>query len=141
MEIISDTARSSIPALGYAGTYAIANVLLTLAGSRRLTGSSIWGFQRKAVALIQTASRPISSDACKNLRTGHGDHQRYRAQQHSGARLCRHLRHCQRLADAIWGFQRKAVALIQTASRPISSDACKNIFKQAKGYALPLRFP
>jgi len=30
MEIISDTARSSIPALGYAGTYAIANVLLTL---------------------------------------------------------------------------------------------------------------
>jgi putative transport protein len=33
MEIISDTARSNIPALGYAGTYAIANVLLTLAGS------------------------------------------------------------------------------------------------------------
>ena len=33
MEIISDTARSSIPALGYAGTYAIANVLLTLAGT------------------------------------------------------------------------------------------------------------
>ncbi len=32
MEIISDTARSNIPALGYAGTYAIANVLLTLAG-------------------------------------------------------------------------------------------------------------
>ena len=32
MEIISDTARSNIPALGYA-TYAIANVLLTLAGS------------------------------------------------------------------------------------------------------------
>ncbi|MFH7127529.1 TrkA C-terminal domain-containing protein [Klebsiella pneumoniae] len=28
MEIISDTARSNIPALGYAGTYAIANVLL-----------------------------------------------------------------------------------------------------------------
>ncbi|MCS6038078.1 hypothetical protein LNQ52_30650 [Klebsiella pneumoniae subsp. pneumoniae] len=27
MEIISDTARSNIPALGYAGTYAIANVL------------------------------------------------------------------------------------------------------------------
>ncbi|AYC18792.1 Aspartate/alanine antiporter [Dickeya dianthicola] len=33
MEIISDAARSNIPALGYAGTYAIANVLLTLAGS------------------------------------------------------------------------------------------------------------
>lgn len=33
LEIISDTARSSIPALGYAGTYAIANVLLTLAGT------------------------------------------------------------------------------------------------------------
>lgn len=33
MEIISDTAHSSIPALGYAGTYAIANVLLTLAGT------------------------------------------------------------------------------------------------------------
>lgn len=33
LEIISDTARSSIPALGYAGTYAIANVILTLAGT------------------------------------------------------------------------------------------------------------
>ncbi|QKJ86559.1 transporter [Paramixta manurensis] len=33
MEIISDTSRSNIPALGYAGTYAIANVLLTLAGT------------------------------------------------------------------------------------------------------------
>lgn len=33
LEIISDTARSNIPALGYAGTYAIANVLLTLTGS------------------------------------------------------------------------------------------------------------
>ncbi len=33
MEIISDASRSNIPALGYAGTYAIANVLLTLAGS------------------------------------------------------------------------------------------------------------
>ncbi|GFN45174.1 aspartate:alanine antiporter [Candidatus Regiella insecticola] len=33
MDIISDNARSNIPALGYAGTYAIANVLLTLAGS------------------------------------------------------------------------------------------------------------
>ena len=28
-----DTARSNIPALGYVGTYAIANVLLTLAGT------------------------------------------------------------------------------------------------------------
>lgn len=33
MEIISDASRSNIPALGYAGTYAIANVLLTLAGT------------------------------------------------------------------------------------------------------------
>ncbi|WP_241624865.1 aspartate:alanine antiporter [Rosenbergiella epipactidis] len=33
LAIISDTARSSIPALGYAGTYAIANVILTLAGT------------------------------------------------------------------------------------------------------------
>lgn len=33
MEIISDTACSNILALGYAGTYAIANVLLTLAGT------------------------------------------------------------------------------------------------------------
>lgn len=33
LEIISETARSSIPALGYAGTYAIANVLLTLGGT------------------------------------------------------------------------------------------------------------
>jgi putative transport protein len=33
LEIISDTARSNIPALGYAGTYAIANVLLTIAGT------------------------------------------------------------------------------------------------------------
>lgn len=33
MEIISDTARSNIPALCYAGTYTIANVLLTFAGT------------------------------------------------------------------------------------------------------------
>lgn len=33
MEIINDLSRSNIPALGYAGTYAIANVLLTLAGT------------------------------------------------------------------------------------------------------------
>ncbi|CAD6510286.1 aspartate:alanine antiporter [Candidatus Profftia tarda] len=32
MEIISDASRSNIPALGYAGTYAIANVLFTIAG-------------------------------------------------------------------------------------------------------------
>ncbi len=38
MEIISDTARSNIPVLGYAGTYALANVLLTLA---TLAGSLI----------------------------------------------------------------------------------------------------
>lgn len=33
MDIINDYAKSSIPALGYAGTYTIANVLLTLAGT------------------------------------------------------------------------------------------------------------
>lgn len=33
MDMINEYARSSIPALGYAGTYAIANVLLTLAGT------------------------------------------------------------------------------------------------------------
>ncbi|MGL5628517.1 MAG: aspartate:alanine antiporter, partial [Plesiomonas shigelloides] len=33
MEVINTLSRSNIPALGYAGTYAIANVLLTLAGS------------------------------------------------------------------------------------------------------------
>jgi putative transport protein len=33
MDIINQHARSTIPALGYAGTYAIANVLLTLAGT------------------------------------------------------------------------------------------------------------
>ncbi|CAH0533711.1 Aspartate/alanine antiporter [Vibrio stylophorae] len=33
MDMINEQARSSIPALGYAGTYAIANVLLTLAGT------------------------------------------------------------------------------------------------------------
>ncbi|MHA7846230.1 aspartate:alanine antiporter [Serratia sp. D1N4] len=44
MEIISDTARSNIPALGYAGTYAIANVLLTLAGSLIVViWPGIWG--------------------------------------------------------------------------------------------------
>lgn len=41
MEIISDTAHSNIPALGYAGTYAIANVLLTLAGTLIVV---IWPF-------------------------------------------------------------------------------------------------
>lgn len=50
MEIISDTARSNIPALGYAGTYAIANVLLTLAGTLIVI---IWRatiiFEKKAV--------------------------------------------------------------------------------------------
>ncbi|MGL4860814.1 MAG: aspartate:alanine antiporter [Enterobacteriaceae bacterium] len=33
LDLITSAARSNIPALGYAGTYAIANVLLTLAGS------------------------------------------------------------------------------------------------------------
>ncbi|OON40900.1 transporter [Izhakiella australiensis] len=33
MDIINDASGSNIPALGYAGTYAIANVLLTLAGT------------------------------------------------------------------------------------------------------------
>lgn len=33
MDIISDASKSNIPALGYAGTYAITNVLLTLAGT------------------------------------------------------------------------------------------------------------
>ncbi|WWO99125.1 MAG: aspartate:alanine antiporter [Candidatus Dasytiphilus stammeri] len=33
MEIINEASHSNIPALGYAGTYAIANVLLTLAGT------------------------------------------------------------------------------------------------------------
>ena len=33
MDMINEYARSSVPALGYAGTYAIANVLLTLAGT------------------------------------------------------------------------------------------------------------
>ncbi|WWO99599.1 MAG: aspartate:alanine antiporter [Candidatus Dasytiphilus stammeri] len=33
MEIINDASHSNIPALGYAGTYAIANVLLTLVGT------------------------------------------------------------------------------------------------------------
>ncbi|WWO96785.1 MAG: aspartate:alanine antiporter [Candidatus Dasytiphilus stammeri] len=33
MEIINEASHSNIPALGYAGTYAIANVMLTLAGT------------------------------------------------------------------------------------------------------------
>ncbi|WP_434360164.1 aspartate:alanine antiporter [Parasalinivibrio latis] len=33
MDMITEYARSTIPALGYAGTYAIANILLTLAGT------------------------------------------------------------------------------------------------------------
>ncbi|MGF1736074.1 aspartate:alanine antiporter [Photobacterium satsumensis] len=33
MDMINEHARSTIPALGYAGTYAIANVLLTIAGT------------------------------------------------------------------------------------------------------------
>ncbi|WED28117.1 aspartate:alanine antiporter [Vibrio sp. DW001] len=33
MDIVNEYARSTIPALGYAGTYAIANILMTLAGT------------------------------------------------------------------------------------------------------------
>ncbi|GAL29476.1 TrkA potassium channel-family protein [Vibrio variabilis] len=33
MDVINEHARSTIPALGYAGTYAIANILMTLAGT------------------------------------------------------------------------------------------------------------
>ncbi|MGL6258889.1 aspartate:alanine antiporter [Vibrio sp. WXL103] len=33
MDIVNDHAKSTIPALGYAGTYAIANILMTLAGT------------------------------------------------------------------------------------------------------------
>jgi putative transport protein len=33
MDIVNDYAKSTIPALGYAGTYAIANVLMTLTGT------------------------------------------------------------------------------------------------------------
>jgi putative transport protein len=33
LQVISETARSPIPSLGYAGTYAFANVLLTFAGA------------------------------------------------------------------------------------------------------------
>ncbi len=33
MDMINQHARSTVPALGYAGTYAIANVLLTFAGT------------------------------------------------------------------------------------------------------------
>lgn len=36
MEVVNHLADSSIPALGYAGTYAVANVLLTLAGALML---------------------------------------------------------------------------------------------------------
>lgn len=49
MEIISDTARSNIPALGYAGTYAIANVLLTLAGTLIVIIWPMLGGDRKSV--------------------------------------------------------------------------------------------
>lgn len=33
MDIVNDYAKSTIPALGYAGTYAIANILMTLTGT------------------------------------------------------------------------------------------------------------
>ncbi len=62
MEIISDTARSNIPALGYAGTYAIANVLLTLAGTLIVIiwpGATIIFLRKKAVT-GRTFSQGIS---------------------------------------------------------------------------------
>ena len=33
MDIVNEHARSTVPALGYAGTYAIANVFMTVAGT------------------------------------------------------------------------------------------------------------
>ena len=33
LSIVQSAARSPVPALGYAGTYALANVLLTIAGT------------------------------------------------------------------------------------------------------------
>lgn len=39
MEVVNHLASSSVPALGYAGTYAVANVLLTLAGALMI---SLW---------------------------------------------------------------------------------------------------
>jgi putative transport protein len=33
LSVVSEAARSSIPAIGYAGTYTFANVLLTFAGT------------------------------------------------------------------------------------------------------------
>jgi len=33
LSVVNEAARSSVPALGYAGTYTFANVLLTFAGS------------------------------------------------------------------------------------------------------------
>lgn len=33
MDVVNESARSSVPALGYAGTYAIANVFMTIAGT------------------------------------------------------------------------------------------------------------
>jgi len=33
LNVVTEAARSSVPALGYAGTYTFANVLLTFAGA------------------------------------------------------------------------------------------------------------
>ncbi len=33
MDVVNEHARSTVPALGYAATYAIANVLMTVAGT------------------------------------------------------------------------------------------------------------
>ncbi len=56
------------------------------------------------VRRLRAAHEPRPALRCDDgrayLRAGHGDHQRYRAQQHPGAGLCRHLRHRQRAADA-----------------------------------------
>ena len=37
LNIVTDAAKSDVPALGYAGTYAFANVLLTFAGTWIMT--------------------------------------------------------------------------------------------------------
>ena len=37
LNVVTDAAKSDIPALGYAGTYTIANVLLTFAGAIMMT--------------------------------------------------------------------------------------------------------
>ena len=61
MEIISDTARSNIPALGYAGTYAIANVSLLPATTLIVTsGQGYNNFLRKKPSQAELFSQGIS---------------------------------------------------------------------------------